>query len=97
MRDDLVEKLRLAIYRKYRCRAVHFRTVPVKLEFKGKAIWNGQVEEFHLSACPLAKKCFAWVNGGNQKNNLVIILARPPVDSPRKAVQTHIAENALGS
>src|SRR5215831_17078614 len=63
VRKTLVETLQQAIRRKYRCVAVHFRTVPVTVEFRGKNIWDGEVEEFHLRACPHAEKCYAWMNG----------------------------------
>jgi hypothetical protein len=91
-RTRQIDALRQAIRRKHRCVAVHFRTVPVRLEFKGKVLWDGEVEEFHLSNCSAARKCYAWIRPNGGRARQVLISATETVNSPRKAVEKHVAE-----
>lgn len=87
---ELLEDLRKAIQRQCRCRSLHFRTVPVSVERKGKVIWSGNVEEFNLISHAEAKKGYAWIETKNGAESFVIFLGIPPVDSPRKAVEAHL-------
>lgn len=72
--------------------ATHVETVPVKEEFQGKVIWQGDVEVFDLSGNPKATRAYAWMHGldDTKAKRHVAVLQIPPVDSPQAAVKAVI-------
>jgi len=87
-------RLQVAIQELHKCGAVHRQTVPVHEVFRGKIIWQGEVEVFDLNGHPKAKRCYAWSHreGPNdQGERFVTVLELPPVKDPQSAVQVAIA------
>jgi hypothetical protein len=69
--------------------------VPIIESFRDKIVWQGTVEVYQLVDHPKAAQCYAWsheTDTGGEK--FYAVLALPPADSPRKAVQAAIAADA---
>ena len=61
--------------------------------FRGKVVWDGQVEVFDLEGHPKAKRCYAWSHQEGDKETerrYVAVLGLPPVNSPLDAVRAAI-------
>ncbi len=54
--------------------------------FEGEEVWRGEVLVFQLQGHPTASRCYAWEVGGE----VIVVLHRPPVDSPVAAVRASI-------
>lgn len=96
--SDYINSLRKAIWRQHECRSEHLEAVPTEVVVDGKTIWKGVVEMFMLSKHPLAKVCYAWgyaTRDTGEETRIVTVLAVPPVDSPRKAVESSILADIL--
>lgn len=92
---DYIESLQKAIRRLHGCESKHIQSVPVKEIFQGETVWNGEVEVFDLIGHPKAKRCYAWSHKQEKKGDrFVAVLELPPVDSPKKAVQTAIVQES---
>lgn len=95
-----LKELDAAIVKLHGCEGVHIKTVPVKEVFKGKTVWEGDVEVFKLSddprrGHPVAKHCYAWgYPNGKGGLEVVAVLEIPPVESPQTAVKAAIAAQA---
>ncbi len=92
-----IDSLRKAIRRQFGCRSTHLEGIPTEIVTDGKTIWKGVVEMFLLINCPLAKVCYAWgyaTRSTGEETRIVTVLAVPPVDSPRKAVQFSIGSES---
>jgi hypothetical protein len=92
------DRLRDAIQRLHGCQSHHVESVAVTETFRGKTVWQGTVEVFDLVGHPKASRCYAWshqTDAGGEK--FYAVLALPPVDSPRKAVQAAVAADARKS
>jgi hypothetical protein len=77
----------------HQCGAVHAATVHVNRSFKGKTVWDGDVEVFDLMQHPKAKRAYAWahVDGANdERTRYVAVLELPPVCGPETAVDASI-------
>jgi hypothetical protein len=86
-------RLQTAIQQLHKCGSVYRESVPVHERFQGKTVWQGTVEVFDLTGHPKATPCFAWSHreGPNdQGERFVAVLAIPPVNSPKTAVQASI-------
>ena len=64
--------------------------MPVVETFRGKIVWQGQVEVFALKGHPKAKRCYAWSHEEDGKRRYVAVLELPPVNSPVTAVRAAI-------
>src|SRR5262245_10420851 len=92
--SDYLQRLTESIFSLYRCEAKHVATTPVREEFKGKTVFDGEVEVFELKAHPTAKRLFAWgyENPGDPaKLEVTTVLAVPPITSEIAAVRAAIA------
>jgi len=92
-RREYLDRLQVAIQQLHKCGAVYRESVPVHELFQGKTVWQGQVEVFDLTGHPKATRCFAWSHREgpeDQGERFVAVLAIPPVNSPRTAVQASI-------
>ena len=90
MDADEVARLAKAILDLHGARAVHSESVPVTEIFNGETVWDGVVEVFALPEHP-AGKAYAWRHEADSgKWRYVAVLHKPPVDTPRKAVQAAI-------
>ena len=86
---DYIARLQLTIQHLHNCAAVHRQTVPVREDFQGQTIWQGDVEVFDLIGHPKAKRCYGWSYG--EPEEIITILELPPVDSPQSAVKVGLA------
>lgn len=85
--------VRKAVEHLHQCGAQWLRTVPVHEVFRGKTVWQGDVEVFALTGHPKAKLAYAWahLDGPNdEKTRFVAVLEIPPVDSALTAVRASI-------
>jgi hypothetical protein len=64
-------------------------SAPVHEVFRGKTVWQGNVEVFTLTGHPKAKRCYGWSFG--EPEQFISILELPPVDSAQAAVKVGIA------
>lgn len=88
---DYIERLRDAIRHTHGCASAYVETVPVKETFKGKTVWEGDVEVFNLTNHATARQCFAWgYQDDAERWQYVAVLKAGPVDSPHRAVQAFI-------
>ena len=72
------------------CEAKHVETVPVIERFKGKTVWEGEVEVFDLIGHPKASRGYAWAYNKEKGSATIAVLELPPVISPLTAVQAAI-------
>jgi len=88
----LIELLRTAVQRLYKCEATHDETVLVEERHNGQIMWSGEVEVFVLKGHPSAKKCFAWMRQEKNKGfRPRLFLERWPVLTPAAAVRAAVA------
>jgi hypothetical protein len=88
-----IELLRKAFQDLHGCQSKHLGSVPVHEVFRGKTVWEGDVEVFALIGHPKAKRGYAWSHPTGEQNKdeqIIAVLEIPPVISPRTAVQAAI-------
>jgi len=96
-----IAALREAILKLHGATAEHLESVPVVETFNGETVWDGVVEVFALTDHP-AGKAYAWRHEADSGRwRYVAVLHKPPVNTPRKAVQAavvaeHRARKGLG-
>ena len=88
-KSEYLDRLKLAIEHLHHCGAIHRDTAAVHEVFRGKTVWNGDVEVFDLCGHPKAKRCYGWSAG--EPEEFITILELPPVDSPQSAVKVGVA------
>ena len=86
-----LERLRAVIAKVHGADSKHRETVPVIERWKGKIIWEGEVEVFDLIDHPKAKTCYAWAYSDKGQEQTTAVLELPPVISPKTAVQVAVA------
>ena len=59
---NYIEELQDAIRRLHVAEATHVETVPIKEEFQGQTIWEGEVEVFDLHDHPQTHRVYAWAH-----------------------------------
>ncbi len=92
-----ISAIRLAITQTHGCESVHVGTVPVHETFKGRTVWNGNVEVFSLINHPKAKRLYAWAHlegPKDDKTRFVAVLELPPVTDAKTAVRASIMADA---
>lgn len=82
------------IKKEYGCDSRHVRSQRVYDDFEGRIAWQGTVEVFDLIDHPEAKQAYAWVYSEGKQDHTVIVLGKPPVNSPQSAVKVAIASKA---
>jgi hypothetical protein len=95
-KQEYLDKLALAVSHLHKCGAKWRETVPVHEVFRGKTVWQGDVEVFDLTGHPKAKRAYAWshLDGAqDERTRFVAVLEIPPVDSAQKAVQVQIVKD----
>ncbi|HJP93173.1 MAG TPA: hypothetical protein VJ875_14540 [Pyrinomonadaceae bacterium] len=91
-----IEELQEVIERLHGSRSTHVETVPVKEEFQGQVVWEGEVEVFDLHDHPQTNRVYAWsheTEDADHPRRHVTVLHIPPATSPRKAVQASIVND----
>jgi hypothetical protein len=92
-KSDYLARLQVAVSQLHNCGATWRETVPVREVFRGKTIWQGNVEVFDLAGHPKAKRAYGWSHpegDDNKGERFVAVLEIPPVDSPETAVKVSI-------
>src|SRR6266850_2695323 len=90
---DYILQLKNAILRLHGCESEYAGTESVTETFQDEAIWEYQVEIFHVRGHPAATKCYAWSHLTGESDDgrrIVAVLELPPVDSPETAVKVTI-------
>ncbi len=90
MSDLYIQHLSQAFRKLHDCEAKHVETVPVIERFKGKTVWEGDVEVFDLTGHPKAKRGYAWAYNKEKGSDTIAVLELPPVISPLTAVRAYI-------
>ena len=85
-----IEALAVAIRKAHGCDATHTASVPLVETFRGATVWAGVVEVFTIRH-PEASTCYAWSYDGDRERQYVTVLGKPPITTPQRAVQAHIA------
>jgi hypothetical protein len=88
-----IELLQKAFQDLHGCHSKHLGSVPVHEVFRGKTVWEGDVEVFELTGHPKAKHGYAWSHPTGERNKaeqVIAVLEIPPVTSARTAVQAAI-------
>jgi hypothetical protein len=88
-----IEKLKDAIRQMHGCASVHLNSHRQTEKFRGAIVWDGTVEVFKLVDHPSVDLCYAWASlegKDDSKTRFAIVLHKPPVDTPQKAVQAFI-------
>ena len=91
-----VKGLQIAVQELHKCGAVYRQTVPVHELFRGKTVWQGDVEVFDLADHPKASRVYAWSHETDDPSNPrrhVTVLHIPPATTPLRAVQVSIAND----
>ena len=57
-----IKELQDVIRRLHGAEATHVETVPIKEEFQGQTIWQGEVEVFDLHNHPQTHRVYAWAH-----------------------------------
>ena len=95
-KQEYLDRLKLAIGHLHGCGAKYHETVAVHEEFRGQAVWIGNVEVFDLTGHPKAKRAYAWSHAegkGNKGERFVAVLEIPPVKSAETAVRFQIVKD----
>ena len=98
-KQDYIAKLQVAVSQLHNCGAVWVETVPVQEVFRGETVWKGDVEVFHITGHPKAKRAYAWshIDGPeDERERFVAVLEIPPVDSGKIAGQVQIVKDVKG-
>ena len=97
MSEAPIEALRDAIRDLHGCESTWVEAVPVKETFKGRTVWEGVVQVFHLHDHPEAMRCYAWSHAVDYSGTrrFVAVLQEDPVNSPATAVRAAIVKEHL--
>ncbi len=79
----------------HQAEARYLESVTVREIFKGKVVWDGVVEVFHLTGHPKTDRIYAWAHETDDPSNpkrYVTVLHIPPVVSPETAVRAAIIQ-----
>ena len=92
-KSDYLARLQVSVSQLHNCGAVWRESVPVHELFRGKTLWQGDVEVFDLTGHPKAKRAYGWSHpegDDNKGERFVAVLEIPPVESPETAVKMAI-------
>ncbi|MGH9421837.1 MAG: hypothetical protein ACRD3J_17805 [Thermoanaerobaculia bacterium] len=90
-----LEELRDVIRHLHGADATHVETVPVTEVFRGKTVWEGDVEVFELHGHPTASRVYAWAHATDDPDRPrrhVTVLHSHPIESARQAVQAAVIQ-----
>ena len=91
-KQDYITALKEAIYNMHGCHATHIRTEHVHEMFRGKTVWDGDVEVFTVDHVR-ARRAYAWAHLEGEKDDKTrfwAVLELPPVKDAKTAVQASI-------
>jgi hypothetical protein len=94
---EYIERLQQVIFHLHKADSTWVETVPVHEVFKGKTVWQGDVEVFDLRNHPKAKRAYAWSYRAGNDEKFTAVLEIPPVVDALTAVRVSIvAESKKG-
>ncbi len=97
MSPGSLEALSAAVAALHGCDCSFVSTAHVHEMMDGRTVWQGSVETFALRGHKLASRAFAWAwRDDAGETHYIAVLAVPPVNSPREAVQAAIASGNAG-
>lgn len=79
----------MAIMHLHKCGATWCESARVHEVFRGKTLWQGEVEVFDLTGHPKAKRCYGWTYG--EPEEFITILELPPVIDAQSAVKVGVS------
>ena len=91
-KQDHIAALKEAIYNLHGCHASHIRTARVHETFKGKTIWDGDVEVFTVDHV-IARRAYAWSHledDNGERMRFYAVLELRPVKDAKTAVEASI-------
>ena len=92
-----LEALSAAVAALHGCDCSHVGTARVLEVMDGHTVWRGEVETFALQGHRQASKAFAWAwRDDAGETHYVAVLAVPPINSPREAVQAALTSGRAG-
>jgi hypothetical protein len=94
---DYITEVQAAVQNLHGCAAIWVESVPVRELFRGKVVWDGEVEVFSLVGHPKAKYAYAWAHldgKKDEKTRYVAVLEIPPVEDAKTAVQASIVADS---
>jgi hypothetical protein len=86
-----IKKLQDAIQELHGLASKHSATAKVTETFQGEVVWDGYVEVFLVAGNPIIRRAYAWshdTDDGGER--FVVVLEKPPVNSPETAVRAAI-------
>jgi hypothetical protein len=98
-RQEYHGRLQAAIQQLHECGSVWRQTVPAHEVFRGKTVWQGELEVFEITGHFKAKRGYAWSHreGENdQGERFVAVLELPPAGDARSAVQVATVSDSRG-
>ena len=93
MNDELSRAdLKRAVEKMHGCRAKFREVVAVVETFRGKLVWDGEVQVFDVTRHPTAKVCYVWSSPveGTERRKVFAVLGIPPVKTAVDAVRASI-------
>lgn len=91
---EYITRLIQSLRKLHGCKAVHVESITAREMFRGKKMWEREVEKFELKKHPKAKFAYAWGDQNPEdEDNLEVttVLELPPVKSAVDAVRLTIA------
>ncbi len=90
-RPEYVEHLRKAISKTFGLDSAHIETVKVVETFRGKVMFNGDVEVFTVTGQSDVARAYAWAEDIATGSNSTVVLERPPIKTALDAVRAALA------
>ena len=87
-----IQELKDALEKLHGVKATHQESVPVKETWKGKTVWEGIVEVFHIEGHPRTDKAYVWLHDSGNGVFPVTVLHIHPALTPLAAVQAFILQ-----
>jgi len=87
--NDYIERLKQVIFHLHKANPIWVESVPVHEIFRGKTLWQGDVEVFDLTGHPKAKRCYGW--SYDEPEQFITILELPPVTDAKSAVKVGVS------
>ena len=87
-----IQELKDALEKLHGVRATHKESVPVKEVWKGKTVWEGVVEVFHIEGHSKTNQAYAWLHDSGNGVFPVTVLHIHPALTPLAAVQAFILQ-----
>jgi hypothetical protein len=92
--SERIEKLKHAVEKACRCKAIHARSSTVIEGIEGEHVWDGLVEVFDLEGHFRAKQCYAFLFAEDGHSVIKTVLGVQSIKSELDAVRMAIASKA---